>query len=132
MKGLGITLLTGRTIDQGWAKEHGKLSKEYLENVALCEIDPIDLDKLGIKENDNVRITTDYGSVILKSVKSIRGPHRKIIYVPYGPWANLLLDSKTDGSGMPTLKGIAARIEPAPRKKVSTLPELLRKHYGKG
>jgi len=131
MSGMKATLLTGRTIDQGKGKEYGKLSEIYKESVAICEIDPKDLSDLGIKENQSVKVTTDFGSTIVKAVKSARGPHPKIVYIPYGPWASLVMNPRTHGTGMPSLKGIPAEIEAAPNEKVLDLYALLKERYKK-
>jgi len=131
MSKLNVSLLTGRTVDQGCGKEHGKLSLEYWRSVAVCEVDPQDMKELGVKENENVKITTDYGSAVVRAVKSARGPHPKVVFIPYGPWASLIVNPRTHGTGMPSLKGIPAQIEPAPKEKVFSLPELLREHYRK-
>ena len=131
MPRLQVSLLTGRTIDQGKGKECGKLSEEYLSSVSICEIDPEDMKFLGIKENDVVKVTTDFGSVAVKAVKSLRGPHPKAVFIPYGPWASVLANPKTHGTGMPSLKGEKAKIELAPHEKVLSLQELLRLHFKK-
>jgi len=129
---LKVTLLTGRTIEQGVGKEHGKSSKEYLESVSICYIDPEDMKKLGIKNGTNVLVSTDYGSVVVKAVKSKRFPHAGEIFIPYGPWANVVVNPETDGIGMPSFKGVPATIEPAPEQRVLSLAELLKEQYGKG
>ena len=126
-----VTLLTGRTIDQGTSKEYGKLSNKYKESVAICEVDPDDMKELAIKDDSNVRISTEHGSVIVRAKDSKRGPHPKVVYMPYGFWANLLIDSSTDGTGMPTFKGITAQVEPAPNSIVLDLTELLKLTFGK-
>lgn len=128
---LNVTLLTGRTIEQGVGKERGKASKEYIESVSVCFIDPEDLKKLGIKEKTNVLVSTKYGSVVIKALKSLRGPHSGIIYIPYGPWANVIVDPETHSIGMPSLKGIPAEIEPAPDKPLLSLEELLNEQFRK-
>lgn len=131
MPKLEVSLVTGRTIYQGEGKEHGKLSEEYWKSVAVCEIDPDDIKHLGVKENDSVKITTDFGSVIVRALKSGRSPHPGIIFVPYGPWVNLIVNPRTHGTGMPSLKGISATIEPALKEPTLSLPELLKEHYRK-
>ncbi len=128
---LTVTLITGRTIEQGVGKECGKNSREYFESVSICYVDPEDLKKLGINEKANVLVSTDHGSVILTALKSLRTPHTGIIYVPYGPWANMVVDPETDSIGMPSLKGIPARIEPVLDKSVQSLSELLRGQFRK-
>ena len=128
---LRVTLLTGRTIEQGVGKERGKVSKEYVESVSVCYVDPEDLERLGIKEKTNVLVSTDYGSVVVKAVKSLRGPHLGVVFVPYGPWVNVVVDPETHGVGMPSLKGIPAEVEPAPDKPILSLEELLKEQFGK-
>jgi formylmethanofuran dehydrogenase subunit D len=129
---LKVTLLTGRTIEQGVGKERGKSSEDYFASVAVCYVDPQDLKRLGIKEGTNVRVSTDYGSVILKALKSPRGPHAGVVFIPYGVWANAVVSTETDSGGMPSLKGIPAEIQPAADKVVLGLSEFLREQFGKG
>ncbi|MDI6690664.1 MAG: molybdopterin dinucleotide binding domain-containing protein [Candidatus Bathyarchaeota archaeon] len=128
---LRVTLLTGRTIEQGVGKERGKSSKEYLESVSVCYMDPEDLKRLGIKEKTNIMVSTDYGSVVVKALKSLRAPHPSVIFIPYGPWANVIVNPETHGIGMPSFKGIPAEVEPAPDKPVLSLEELLVEQFGK-
>lgn len=128
---LTVTLLTGRTIEQGVGKERGKSSKEYVESVSVCYVDPEDLEKLGIKEKRNILVSTDYGSVVVKAVKSLRGPHPGVVFIPYGPWANVVVDPETHGIGMPSLKGIPAEVEPAPDRPVLSLEAIVKEQFGK-
>jgi len=129
---LKVTLLTGRTIEQGAGKERGKSSKEYVESVSVCFMDPEDIKKLGIKDGVNVRISTAFGSVVVKAKKSLRAPHPGVIFIPYGLWANVVVDPETHGIGMPSFKGIPATVEPAPDKPVLGLEELLKTVFRKG
>ena len=128
---LSALLVTGRTIEQGVGKEHGKASEDYLENVAVCHLDPEDLKQLKIKEKTPVQVSTLYGSVVVRAMKSRRGPHPRLVFMPYGPWANAIADPETDSIGMPSLKGVPAEVEPAPDKSVMSLKELLEKQFGK-
>ena len=129
---LKVTLLTGRTIEQGVGKERGKSSKDYFESVSVCYMDPEDLKKLGIKDKMNVLVSTEYGSVVVRALKSKRAPHPGKIFIPYGPWANAVTDPETHGIGMPSLKGIPAEVEPAPDRHVLSLEEILKQQFRKG
>ncbi len=124
------TLITGRTITQGMVIE-SKDSEMYTESVATCEIDPDDMKKLGVKEGDTVSVKTESGSVFVRAVLSSQAPHRGIVFMPLGPWANMVTSSETDSVGMPTFKGIPAEVTPAKDKKILTYPELLKATYGK-
>jgi formylmethanofuran dehydrogenase subunit D len=132
MARMKVILISGRTINQGTAKENGKTSHQYYESVALCEIDPDDLKELGIIEGSNVRVSTEFGTVTVRAEASKRAPHAKIIYMPYGPWVNLIVNPATQGTGMPSFKGIPAEVEPAAAiDAVPTLQELLRQTFRK-
>ena len=132
MPKLQVSLLTGRTINQGTGKEYGKLTREYFESVTICQMDPEDMERLGVIENEKIKVTTKFGSVVIKAVPSTKAPHPQIAFIPYGPWANLVMNPQTHGSGMPSLKGISAEIKPALDEEVLSLLELLKVHYGKG
>ena len=127
---MNVLVLTGRTIDQGRGKEMGKLSDVYLKDVTQCQIDPKDMKALKLRQNTNVKVTTKSGSVVLRAVKSLRGPHPKMIFISYGPWASVISDPETHGSGMPSLKGMSGELEPAPNEKVLTLQELVNQLKG--
>ncbi len=128
---LNLILLTGRTIDQGVGKESGKSTKLYFDSTTICYMDQIDMDRLGLKNNDHIKATTDEGSVILRAVKHPRGAMPGMIYIPYGPWANVICSSKTTSIGMPSFKGTPVAVRPALNQPVLTLKELLKKEFGK-
>ena len=126
-----VTLLTGRTIEQGVGKEYGKSSQEYFDACSMCYMDAGEMKKMGIKNNTNILVTTPVGSVVLKAVKYPRGPTPGLIYIPYGPWANAICSDATTSIGMPSFKGTPAEVEAAPDQKVLTIEELLKKEFGR-
>jgi formylmethanofuran dehydrogenase subunit D len=128
---LQVTLVTGRTIDQGVGKEQGKASKEYMSSVSVCHVDPEDMKRMGLKEKTNILVSTAFGSVVVEALKSPRAPHAGLIFIPYGPWANVVVNPDTHSVGMPSLKGIPAEIEPAQDKPLLSLSELLKEQFGK-
>jgi formylmethanofuran dehydrogenase subunit D len=128
---LHVTLLSGRTIEQGVGKEYGKASHEYYNACSMVYMDADDMKKLGIKNNTNVQVTTPIGSVILKAVKYPRSATPGLIYIPYGPWANAVCSDATTSIGMPSFKGTPAEVEAAPDKKVLSIEELLMSEFGR-
>ena len=116
-----LTLITGRTIDQGVGKEMGKGSKEYFDSSALCFIDEADMKKLGIKSRRNVKVTSKYGSVVVKVTKNPYGNNPGLIFIPCGLWANAICGDETFGMGMPLFKGFKVEVEAAPKEAVLTL-----------
>jgi len=128
---LHVTLLTGRTIEQGVGKEYGKASHDYFEACSMVYMDADEMKNQGIKNGTNVLVTTPNGSVVLKAIKYPRGPTPGLIYIPYGPWANAICSDATSSIGMPSFKGTPAEVEPAPDKPVLTLEELLKNEFGR-
>jgi formylmethanofuran dehydrogenase subunit D len=128
---LRATLITGRTIDQGVGKEMGKGSQEYFDSAAVCFMDVTDMNKLGLRGRINVKVTSKYGSVIVRALKYPYGNMPGMVFIPCGLWANAICGDETFGMGMPMFKGFAVEVEIAPNQKVLTLNQLLTLEYGK-
>ena len=122
-----VKVVTGRSLGQGRGKELGKFSKEYFDNVSICELDPDDMKAIGVEEGSKVIISTPQGSVTLRAVKSRQAPHRGLVFIPYGPWASILMNPDTQSSGMPSLKGLDAELKSAGDGEVMPLEKLLEK-----
>ncbi|MHA2379878.1 MAG: molybdopterin dinucleotide binding domain-containing protein [Candidatus Thorarchaeota archaeon] len=123
--GVKVVLTSGRTLKQGKAMELGKLNQEYIDAVAICEMDKSTLAALGVEEGDPVRVKTDYGSVVVRSSLDRRA-EPGIVFIPCGPYANAILDSDTLESGMPGFKTLDAKILPAKGESVLSTEELLK------
>jgi formylmethanofuran dehydrogenase subunit D len=130
-KKLRVTLLSGRTIEQGVGKELGKTSQEYFEACSMVYMDGEDMKRLGIKDKANVIVKTPNGSVVLTAFKHPRGSMQGLIYIPYGPWANAICSDVTTSIGMPSFKGTPAEVEPAPDSRVLSIEELLKAEFGR-
>lgn len=124
-----VTLITGRSISQGEAMEAGKELDAYTNSAGVCELDPKDMEKLGASEGDTLRVSTSTGEIFVRAVKSKQYPHEGIAFIPMGPWANAVVDSDTSSTGMPSFKGVAAKIELAKGEKVLSARELVRERY---
>ena len=106
-----VNLITGRSIQQGVSMEAGKARPAYTDACGIIELDPADFKKLGAFRNTNVRVTSKYGSVIVKAVEATQGPHPGVAYIPMGPWANMVINPNTYSTGMPTFKGTPVEVE---------------------
>ena len=123
MAEIKVTLISGRTADQGSSLEIGKTSDEYRENVALIELSKKDAEELGLSDGDHVDVKTDYGSTVVKcrlSEKLDPG----LAFMPYGPWVNQVIGSETKGTGMPDYKGVQVTISSAKSASILTVKEL--------
>ncbi|MEE9594582.1 MAG: molybdopterin dinucleotide binding domain-containing protein [Candidatus Hydrothermarchaeales archaeon] len=128
---LKVTITTVRSIAQGEAIEGGKDKDDYVKAAAVCELDPEDMKKLGAKEGDSVKVSTAYGEVALKVVKSKQAPHLGLAVIPLGPWANSIMNPDTTATGMPSFKDVKGEIEVAKDAKVLSARELVRQLYMK-
>jgi len=123
-------LVTGRTLEQGESLEAGKFTQRYLEAVAICELSPKDMDALGVDDDQPVRVSTPHGAVVVRAKRS-ENLGEGVFFIPYGPWANVLVSETTRGTGMPTYKGLEALVQPAPKEKVPTIFDIIRSLEGK-
>ena len=121
---LKVTLITGRTINQG-ANLENKTSSDYLEATAYCELNSKDAGLLG-KPGSNVKVKSRHGEVVVK-LKENNGNPDGIAFIPMGPWANAVIDPDTRGCGMPGFKGVPAEVE-ATDDKVLLMKELIARY----
>jgi formylmethanofuran dehydrogenase subunit D len=128
---LRATLITGRTIEQGVGKELGKGSVEYYDSCAVCFFDKSDMIKIGVKNGSIVKVTSKYGSVIVKAQKYPWGTNPGMVFIPCGSWANCITGDETYSMGMPLFKGFPVEVEPAPNQPVMTLEQLLMNQFGR-
>lgn len=124
MEKVNVTLISGRTTQQGVGLEEGKTSENYVKNVRYVEVSSIDAESLDLREGNPVKISNENGSVIVEWRKSAT-LEQGMAFIPYGPWANQLFSYETEGTGMPKFKGIKAVIEEAPQENVLTLTQLV-------
>ncbi len=129
-KNITINLISGRTIQQGVAIEGGKEKPSYRTAAGIIELDPTDLKALGVWKNTNVRVTSPYGSVVVKAIETTQGPHPGVAFIPMGPWANSIIDPNTYSTGMPTFKGTPVTLEIAVNEPILLGIELVQKLCG--
>ena len=125
-----LNLISGRTIQQGVAIEGGKEKPLYRTACGIIEMDPADIKRLGAWKNTNVKVTSDYGSVVVKAIETTQGPHPGVGFIPMGPWANSVVSDNTYSTGMPTFKGTPVKIEIAINEPVLLGIELVQKQCG--
>jgi formylmethanofuran dehydrogenase subunit D len=129
-KSVSVNLISGRTIQQGVAIEGGKEKPLYRTACGIIEMDHADLKALGAWKNTNVKVTSEYGSVIVKAIEATQGPHPGVAFIPMGPWANSIVSPNTYSTGMPTFKGTPVTIEVAMNEPIMLGIELVQKLCG--
>jgi len=127
---INLNLITGRSIQQGVAIEGGKEKPAYRTAAGIIELDPSDLKRLGAWRNTNVKVTSEYGSVVVKAIETTQGPHPGLGFIPMGPWANSIVNPNTYSTGMPTFKGVPVKVEVAINEPILLGIELVQKQCG--
>jgi formylmethanofuran dehydrogenase subunit D len=122
-----VNLISGRSIQQGVAIEGGKEKPAYRTAAGIIELDPSDLKALGAWKNTNVRVSSAYGSVIVKAIETTQGPHPGLAFIPMGPWANQIINPDTYSTGMPTFKGTPVKVDVAINEPILLGIELVQK-----
>ncbi len=102
-------MISGRTLAQG-ANCESKMSPDFLKAVSLCHLSKEDYEFLGLSEGKNVLLKNEFGKTVL-SPRVDEGLRRGLVFIPMGPWANILIGPDTGGCGTPQFKGVEIEIE---------------------
>jgi formylmethanofuran dehydrogenase subunit D len=106
---LKAIMISGRTLGQG-ASSEAKMSPEFFKATSFCALSELDYKALGISEEGNVLVRTEFGEVVV-SAKKDDGLPSGVIFIPMGPWANAIVGPETGGCGTPQFKGVEAEVE---------------------
>ena len=116
-------MISGRTLGQGAACE-SKMSPEFFRATSVCSVSEEDYKSLGLLQGKNVQISNGFGQAVL-SVHTDPGLPRRMVFIPMGPWANVLVGPDTAGCGTPHFKGVEVNVE-ATDAPVLEIKELFR------
>jgi formylmethanofuran dehydrogenase subunit D len=108
-----MLLIGGRSSKQGTSLCAGKLGNEYIEVSSTVEMNTDDMARLGLKDNDRVRLRSASGEAVV----SCKGRAPKdlpsgLLFIAYGPLSSRLMTGDTAGSGMPLSKNLEVEVEP--------------------
>ena len=96
MDEMDIIINTGTSIIQAFYEKKGStLKDEYRQSTAVAFMDPRDMKKLSLKPRDKINVTSKWGSVTIYADKSHDAPHEGMIFIPRGPWANIVISPET-------------------------------------
>ncbi|HUI39381.1 MAG TPA: molybdopterin dinucleotide binding domain-containing protein [Methanothrix sp.] len=111
-KTMEFLLNTGSTIDEGRLAKGGcKLTDEYTEECAVCNMNPQDYRQLGSPGNVKVIAGDGKHSVAVYAHPDDSVP-RGQVFMPRAIWSNVVVDPETFSTGSPLYKGSPVRIEP--------------------
>lgn len=125
-----VILDTGSTIRQGIVAKGGKkMTEEYVEEAAVCHINPKDYKRLWIEYGHylgRVKIITEIGEIVL-NLEIDNSVPEGLIFVPRGPWINYVTSEDTFTSGSPYYKGMVVEIK-GTDENVLNCKELMQKY----
>lgn len=119
-----ILITTYRDIFQVEALEHDRFGEEYTKLSAVITMSKNDMQKIGIKSGDNVKLSNNYGSVVVEVKESKKNEPGGLAFMVNSPWSNTLVSDKTDGKGIPEFKHITARISIS-KEKIASIIDIL-------
>ncbi len=107
-----FVLIPGRTSRQGTSLNEGKFTAEYLDEIGTLQVSPADMTRLGLKDGDHVRLTSEHGQVEVPC-RASKGDELPpgLLFIAYGDWSSRLMGGDTHGTGMPDSKGIDVTLE---------------------
>jgi len=105
-----IKITTYRDIFQIEALEHDRFGEEYKKLSAALMMCKEDMKKIGLNTGDRVRLTNNFGSVVVELRATKRDEPGGIAFMVNSPWSNALVSGDTGGKGIPEFKNINARI----------------------
>ncbi len=105
-------LIPGRTSRQGCGISEGKFKDNYQDETRTLQVAPQDMQRLGLAAGDQVRVTSEFGSIDVRIVGS-KGDELPpgLLFIAYGDLSSRLMGGDTHGSGMPTSKGLDVTLE---------------------
>jgi formylmethanofuran dehydrogenase subunit D len=105
-------LIPGRTSKQGVGISEGKFKEGYQSETQTLQVAPHDMKRLGLKDNDRVRLKSESGQIEV-TVAAAKGDELPpgLLFIAYGDLSSRLMAGETHGSGMPTSKGIDVELE---------------------
>ncbi|CAG0964660.1 formylmethanofuran dehydrogenase subunit D [Methanosarcinales archaeon] len=120
-----IKIITYRDIFQVEALESDRFGEEYKKLSASISMSKIDLQKMGIKSGDRVKISNNFGSLVVQARESKRDEPEGLAFMVNSPWSNSLVSGETGGKGIPEFKNIDAKISLS-KEEITTLDKLMK------
>ncbi|MFZ3149356.1 MAG: molybdopterin dinucleotide binding domain-containing protein [Methanothrix sp.] len=124
-------LNTGSTIEEGrLAKGGSKLTEEYTQECAVCRMNPVDFQAMGLPQRVLVSaIDGRHAVAVYAYATDCMQPGQ--IFMPRAIWANVVVDPETFSTGSPLYKGSPVRVQPT-QEEVLNAGDLTMKLYARG
>jgi len=107
-----LILITGRSTKQGTGISTGKEKDDYQIATSVLDLNPADMERLGLKDGDKVKVKTRFGEATVNCRQ--RGVPEGIAFIAFGPASSELIGGETQATGMPDSKGFEIELERIP------------------
>jgi formylmethanofuran dehydrogenase subunit D len=123
-----LVIVTFREIFQYEAQKKGRYTEEYQRLSAQIFMDKQDMERLGVKDGQRVRLENEGGMVVVTARPSEEEPSPGLAFMTNSPWSNQLVEGEVDRSSIPDFKRIRADASPTDEAvtKISEILERLR------
>jgi len=120
-----IKITTYRDIFQAEAAERDRFGEDYQKLSAVIYMSKTDIQKMGIKSGDRVKISNSFGIIVVETKESKRDEPGGLAFMVNSPWSNSLVSGETGGKGIPEFKNIDAKITIS-KEEITTLDKLMK------
>lgn len=105
-------LIPGRTSKQGCGISEGKFEANYQSEINVVQVNPEDMQRLGLQKGGRVRLTSETGQIEIDVIPSPKDELPSgLLFMAYGDMSSRLMGADTHGTGMPTSKGLDVELE---------------------
>jgi formylmethanofuran dehydrogenase subunit D len=126
-----VTVVTFRDIFQNEAEKKSRYSEDYRKLSAQIILDKQDMAGLGVKDDQNVLVKNDVGSIVVAVKTSEDDPHPRLAFMVNSPWSNQLVRDDVCMASIPGFKRISAQISPS-GENVTQISELFQRMKAQG
>jgi len=113
-KKITLNMITQRSVNEGVGIVSGKMTPEYFEACSIIEMHDDDVKALGLVPNQLVKVTSECGDVVVKTVRGRQALYPGLAFIPQGVWANQIVPPRTQATGEPQYSGFPVTVEPVP------------------
>ena len=119
-----INIITYMDIFQVEAQERDRFGKDYEKISTSIVMSKNDMEKMGLKSGDRVKVANNNGSIVVEVRESKRNEPGGVAFMVNSPWSNVLVSGDTAGKRIPEFKTITAKMSLV-KEEITSLESLM-------
>ena len=119
-----IKITTYRDIFQVEAQERDRFGKDYEKISTSIVMSKNDMEKMGLKPGDRVKVANNNGSIVVEVRETKRDEPGGLAFMVNSPWSNVLVSGDTAGKRIPEFKTITAKMSLV-KEEITSLESLM-------